>query len=568
MEKKFCYFLFKIGIIDKDTCSTFLHIYKDIFRDNKNINIFELSFQILLIFINNITKKQKEYICQNLPIKFFEIRQKIIQNKLRSILITNQLKYKILLLKYLYIWKYSKKPKEKKSINSKHNSFIYNRNPTTKNSNTVYQIHRQKNLFEKETYDMISDDNDFNISFKNIFDNNFLSNKTTTKNTTKNSNSNLIFNFTSVNNKGEINNSNSKEYTINQTKKNKSFNDSKIVNEIKKSLEYKEEKELEECTFKPKINNLKQNISTAKKSNKERNKEIQNRFEKLYKDNEKYKLSKQIKALELDYLINKNLTFNPSINNSKHLTRENSKEDFETRVKKYIAQKKQHSEEIKNKINKEFEQNFSFTPKINTSKISKNNSTNSFFSNTINEKKELENKDIPAYIRLYEESKIRNEKQIQKRKEADEFIANLTNSNIKSPIYNINKINELYENKNKAKIEEKTRKKVNKDEGVTFKPFLYKNKYVKNIFSNFYERNFKFLVDKEKFITLNKNKINHQKIISPKEKKQIVENVIGRLYSDPESYNLTNIGCNRYIKNIKRNITKNININNFDFKYN
>ena len=568
MEKKFCYFLFKIGIIDKDTCSTFLHIYKDIFRDNKNINIFELSFQILLTFINNITKKQKEYICQNLPIKFFEIRQKIIQNKLRSILTTNQLKYKILLIKYLYIWKYSKKPKEKKSINSKHNSFIYNRNPTTKSSNTVYQIHRQKNLFEKETYDMISDDNDFNISSKHIFDNNFLSNKTTTKNTTKNSNSNLIFNFTSVNNKGEINNSNSKEYTINQTKKNKSFNDSKIVNEIKKSLEYKEEKELEECTFKPKINNLKQNISTAKKSNKERNKEIQNRFEKLYKDNEKYKLSKQIKALELDYLINKNLTFNPSINNSKRLTRENSKEDFETRVKKYIAQKKQHSEEIKNKINKEFEQNFSFTPKINTSKISKNNSTNSFFSNTINEKKELENKDIPAYIRLYEESKIRNEKQIQKRKEADEFIANLTNSNIKSPIYNINKINELYENKNKAKIEEKTRKKVNKDEGVTFKPFLYKNKYVKNIFSNFYERNFKFLVDKEKFITLNKNKINHQKIISPKEKKQIVENVIGRLYSDPESYNLTNIGCNRYIKNIKRNITKNININNFDFQDN
>ena len=79
--------------------------------------------------------------------------------------------------------------------------------------------------------------------------------------------------------------------------------------------------------------------------------------------------------------------FNPSINNSKHLTRENSKEDFETRVKKYIAQKKQHSEEIKNKINKEFEQNFSFTPKINTSKISKNNSTHSFFFKTTNEKK-------------------------------------------------------------------------------------------------------------------------------------------------------------------------------------
>ena len=568
MEKKFCYFLFKIGIIDKETCSTFLHIYKDIFRDNKNINIFELSFQILLTFINNITTRQKEYICQNLPIKFFEIRQKFLQNKLRSIITTNQLKYKMLLIKYLYIWKYSKKPNENKKINNKHNSFIYNRNTTVKNLNTVYQVHRQKNLFEKVTNDITSDDNDYNISSKHIFTNNFLSNKTTTKNTTKNSNSNLNFNFTNINSKGEINKSNSKENTINQTKKNKSFNDSKIFNEIKKSLEYKEEKELEECTFKPKINNLKQNISTTKKSNKERNKEIQNRFEKLYKDNEKYKLSKQIKALELDYLINKNLTFNPSINNTKHLTRENSKENFETRVKKFIAQKKQHSEEIKNQINKEFEQNFSFTPKINTSKISKNNSTHSFFSKTINEKKELENsKDIPAYIRLYEDNKLRNEKQIQKRKEADEFITNLSNSNIKNTIYDINKINELYENKNKSKIEERTRKKVNKEEGVTFKPNLYKNKFVKNIFSNFYERNFKFLEDKEKFITLNKNKIsNHEKIISPKEKRQIVNNVIGRLYSDPKSFNLTNIGCNRYIKNIKGNVNKNLNINSFNFQ--
>ena len=172
---------------------------------------------------------------------------------------------------------------------------------------------------------------------------------------------------------------------------------------------------MKECTFKPKINNLKRSLNNT--ANKENSKEIQNRFEKLYKDNEKYKLSKQVKALELDYLINKDLTFNPTINNSKHLTKENSKENFETRIKTFLEQKKQHSEEMKNKMNREFEEKFSFTPKINTSKISKSNSSNSLFAKTVNEKKGLENyRELPAYLRLYKESKLRNQKQVQKRK--------------------------------------------------------------------------------------------------------------------------------------------------------
>ena len=227
-------------------------------------------------------------------------------------------------------------------------------------------------------------------------------------------------------------------------------------------------------------------MNLTKLSNQERNKEIHNRFEKLYKDNEKYKLSKQVKALELDYLMNKDLTFNPTINNSKHLTKENSKENFETRIKTFLEQKKQHSEEMKKKINREFEENFSFTPKINTSKISKNNSTNSLFTKTFNKKNGLENyRELPAYIRLYQESQLRNQKQIQKRKEADDLITNLSNSNIKSTMLDFNKIKELHENKNRSKIEEKTKNKVNKEEGITFKPSLYKNKFAKNIFSNF-----------------------------------------------------------------------------------
>ena len=554
MEKIFCDFLSNIGIIDKETLTTFLQIYNDIFHDNKYINIYQLSFNILMAFLNNITNKQKIFLCENLPMKFFSFRKKLIKDKLRAVLIIIQLKYRIKLLKYFYTWKNYKRQKTNKSIknNNKQNSFIYNRNSYVKNPNFHYQIRLQNNIFDKENKTPFSDENDiFSVSAKPVLWKKYFSNS----NTTKNSYSHFNFNL-----------ENNRSYSGNKKALNKSYNNSKVIKDIKKTLEYKEEKELEECTFHPKINNLKQKFNTTKKSDKD----FKNRFEQLYNYNEKYKLSKQIKALELDYLINKELTFNPLINNKKKLIKENSKENFETRIKSFLAQKKQHSDDLKNKINREFERNFSFTPKINSPKMSKTNSSNSIFSKTLNDKRELETyKDLPAYLRLYEESKLRNQKQIQKRKEADDFINNLSNSNIKNnTILDYTKIYDLYEDKNRSKIEERTKEKVNKEEGITFKPNLYKNKFIKNIFSNFYERNSKILEDKEKFINSHKYIMNKGKVISPKEKRQIVENVIGRLYSDPKSFSISTSGCNRYIKNLKGNLNKNLNINDSSYQDN
>ena len=554
MEKIFCDFLSNIGIIDKETLTTFLQIYNDIFHDNKYINIYQLSFNILMAFLNNITNKQKIFLCENLPMKFFSFRKKLIKDKLRAVLIIIQLKYRIKLLKYFYTWKNYKRQKTNKSIknNNKQNSFIYNRNSYVKNPNFHYQIRLQNNIFDKENKTPFSDENDiFSVSAKPVLWKKYFSNS----NTTKNSYSHFNFNL-----------ENNRSYSGNKKALNKSYNNSKVIKDIKKTLEYKEEKELEECTFHPKINNLKQKFNTTKKSDKD----FKNRFEQLYNYNEKYKLSKQIKALELDYLINKELTFNPLINNKKKLIKENSKENFETRIKSFLAQKKQHSDDLKNKINREFERNFSFTPKINSPKMSKTNSSNSIFSKTLNDKRELETyKELPAYLRLYEESKLRNQKQIQKRKEADDFINNLSNSNIKNnTILDYTKIYDLYEDKNRSKIEERTKEKVNKEEGITFKPNLYKNKFIKNIFSNFYERNSKFLEDKEKFINSHKYIMNKGKVISPKEKRQIVENVIGRLYSDPKSFSISASGCNRYIKNLKGNLNKNLNINDSNYQDN
>lgn len=162
---------------------------------------------------------------------------------------------------------------------------------------------------------------------------------------------------------------------------------------------------------------------------------------------------------------------------------------------------------------------------------------------------------------------MRKRKQNQKKKELDNYINNLSNSISKnSQVVNLHKINELYENKNKSKINEKTKNKVENEEGITFKPYIFKNRFAKNVNSTFYERNSKFLEDKEKFINLHQNKQSPKKNLSPKDKKGIVKNIINRLYNDSMTATINNsIGCNKYIKNIQESFN---NMNHYDNKIN
>ena len=141
MERDFCRFLIKIGMIDKETSATFIKIYNDIYKEENDLNVFELSFQILITFINNITNSQKNFMCHNLPLKFYENHKKYKKEKLISIIMKNKLKNKFNLLKHLYIWKNNKKHiiKEKldritKTINvfKKKNSFIKKNRKNTK----------------------------------------------------------------------------------------------------------------------------------------------------------------------------------------------------------------------------------------------------------------------------------------------------------------------------------------------------------------------------------------------------------------------------------------------------
>ena len=569
MEKDFCKFLIEIGLIDEDTSSTFIKIYNEILQESQDVNIFELSFQILSTFLNNITNTQKNYLCHNLPLKYFERHEKNRKDKLISIIMKNKLRNKIKLLKYLYKWKNAKKHKKNKNLNSfnKYSSLItlYKKNLNNTNSNNSHK-YINSNYFSNTKLN--------EEKHKNIKHDAFSYDNTIPKNsspqlylseTIKNRKcySGLKGPFKNINeyNCKNINKSASEDkVSSSKRKKGSSYNSSSTI-DVKTTLAWKEEKELKECTFKPKINNLKQSssISQNKMSNEQREKELQLRFDKLYHDDQKYRLTKEMKALELDHYSTKDLTFNPNINKTPNLIKDNRKGKFENRIQKFIEKKNKNSEQMKKKMDEEFEQNYSFTPKINSPKLTKTSTNVSAFSKTFNEKNESSNNNsIPAYIRLYEESKLRSQKKMEKEKEIDEHITSMANSLYKKKAeVNYDKINELYENKEKNKIYEKTKNKVESEEGITFKPYIYKSKLAKNINSNFYERNIKFLLDKEKYINLHQNLLNPKSKISQNEKKRIIKNIINRLYN--ESGNGShNIGYNNCIKNFQTDYDNNL----------
>ena len=237
MENNFCRFLSKIGMIDEDTSLTFLKIYNDFYQDNVDINIFELSFQILFTFLNNITNNQKKYMCQNLPLKYYELREKNKKQKLISIIMKNRLKNKINLLKYFFNWINKSKNKKKEIINKDNNN--KNKKNNNKNINTFNKTNSSFKKINQNSYNNIykipypnyfSNANDIEDKFNSInnqdnqdnsLDNN-LSNKSTNQfflsNTTKNSNnSGIKMDYNTINNFNykELNKSSSGDKLLN-----------------------------------------------------------------------------------------------------------------------------------------------------------------------------------------------------------------------------------------------------------------------------------------------------------------------------------------------------------------
>ena len=135
-------------------------------------------------------------------------------------------------------------------------------------------------------------------------------------------------------------------------------------------------------------------------------------------------------------------------------------------------------------------------------------------------------------ILIFEDSKTRIRNQNRKRMEQEKYLDNLSNqiSREKKKV-NYDRINYLYRNDDKKNNMEKTKTKVEKEEGLTFKPLIYKSEYDKRIYSNFMERNYSN--NKEnKDKNLNEfnfaNNMNTHKKMSKKQKERIIKGFIDR----------------------------------------
>ena len=114
-------------------------------------------------------------------------------------------------------------------------------------------------------------------------------------------------------------------------------------------------------------------------------------------------------------------------------------------------------------------------------------------------------------------------------------------SNILNPekTFDFKTINRLYENKKQKYNIKKIIKKVEQEEGTTFKPFLPQNNYSKTVNGTFYERNQKLLHDRENFYDNEKKKIDEyekknavEKEYTKEERQRVINNIINRLYND------------------------------------
>jgi hypothetical protein len=364
----------------------------------------------------------------------------------------------------------------------------------------------------------------------------------------------------SINSYKNIRNKKKKNYStsINSNEKNSKNNNTSIKSHLLTSLEEKELLELEECIFKPKINNLRKylknnsskNIINSSLNTRKRKEEVQARFEKLYRDNEKYKLSRQLKAIEQENAQNRKMTFIPQLKTQfrEYLNKYKLKSEgnFEERQKKYLIKKNKHSNEIKNEIDSLYDSICSFNPKITNSKGEYYQFKN---------KQKFNNK--PVFLRLYEDGKDR--RKFQAIQEAEKINKIMDMSNILNPNKNFDYdlIDRLYENREQKNNLVLTKKKVEEEEGTTFKPYISENYYSRSVNGTFYERNQKFLNDKESFFdeenkkqqdSAKKNR--NRKEYSKEERKKIINNIINRLYNDSVNIKRT-LNNNNKIKSVK-----------------
>lgn len=592
MKKKFSLYLIKIGLIDEKTNSPILQ--NSIISNDKNFT--NESFYYLMNFFDNLTIEQKKYMSFYIPEKYKINTEENTKSKLKSIIIHLQLRQKIILLKYFFLWKRNINLNIYK--NSSNNYYISNINKNIENIKNIQNQDIQKNnleqnkfenennvnlnldlLLNKDDYSIENIDNKINqkidevepinklnqinqntISFDDFFtknENNYdkkLYNKNHNRKNEYISNKQIIYNNNTINKKNKFFNrkigrklsdiikygdfkNHFKDSNIQINKKYKTQRNSKKRSNLYTSLEEKELEELKECTFRPKINNsrainrIRNNISEEKDTSTIISKKgIQSTFDKLYHDNEKYKLTKEMKTIDHEYLLGKKISFTPNIINNYYFRKSYSSyskgdKNFEERQNEYLFKRNQKCEELKNKINSDNERLCSFNPKIN-------NVQREYY-----QIKNEKNISIPVFERLYEDCIKRKVWQEQKEFENINKFNNLPNCKSQKRVLNKDLINKLYENK-KEEIINRTREKIDKEIGITFNPQINDNDYLKKVNGTFLERNEKMVnkknifVEEEKIKQIENLKKSKAKKYTKEERLQIVNNIIKRLYNN------------------------------------
>ena len=609
MNERFSKYLTKIGLLNDKKNSS--NIFKSISKSNGQ-NFENYSFNLLMNFFNNLNEEQKKYICHSIPSNYKIITEEKRREKIKSLILRLKLKNEMVLLKHFYRWKlnislfnaflktendidynlsnYRDNVALYNLINIDNNTDFDNKNKTQteeaeEQKNKINQEQNQNQLSKKSLsfadYKFKNSSNQRKENFTKINYNKKIERiVSNSRNNKKSNNHNKLnkskmeinpYNFRnnkikqnmtqqlSVNSYKNIRNKNKKNYsTSKNSNDNTKNNNTSIKSHLLTSLEEKELLELEECIFKPKINNMRKylknysskNIINSSMNTQKRKEEIQSRFEKLYRDNEKYKLSRQLKAIEQENAQNRKMTFIPQLKTQfrEYLNKYKLKSEgnFEERQQKYLIRKNKHSNEIKNEIDSLYDSICSFNPKITNSKGEYYQ-----FKNT----QKINNK--PVFLRLYEDGKDRRKYQAMAETEKINKIMDMSNILNPNKNFDYDLIDRLYENREQKTKMILTKKKVEEEEGTTFKPYISENYYSRSVNGTFYERNQKFLNDKESFYdeenkkqqdSAKKNR--NRKEYSKAERKKIINNIINRLYKDSANIKKT-LNNNNKVKSVK-----------------
>ena len=537
MEINFFEYLINIGLINKESFSNFVLDYHKKFSKK---NFTENMEDLLSNFFENLSKEEKSYMSVNLVKNYFEYLNKQKLDKLK--LIYQILKEKLFFkkLKYFFYLKLIPFISKKKKIKT-----------VAKYEKITNSIPKMKNKIKRNRNTPNGLDNFVTMKIN--------TNRKREKININKSSQKKTKNISSLQNESTTKKYDSTKESINPSKKINNKNN----NEIPSSATLKEQQELKECTFSPKINaytkignnNLKKEI----KEKKPNTKKLFEVFNKLHNDNLIYQNKIKYNQEKYEKRFKEENTFRPKINNNNSFSKKLNKSNktFDERQQIYLEKKEKNTEKIKQELDDNYSKLCSFIPEVNTinttfnkSKVIKNESNTElknsdvikdYFSSRTGET--LTSKNKSPFVRLYEESKNRNLRQKTREKEHKEHLNEMANISCKKEINYVDydKLNELYLYDKKNDIIRKTKQKVENEEGTTFKPEIYFNKSSKNIKSGFYERNEKFIKDKQNFIEYSmkerdklfnnnsfKDNINLDNF-SKEEKNEIINNIVKRL---------------------------------------